>query len=378
MMKKVHSFEVLMELLARNIKGLIDSHAKVRDDFKQMDIQYTNYANSLGFHPRTVRDIAPIGQDVDRLVLFFEGILESLVKKDEHLNKGEFAQEASFGLGLYLELDFDSQEFLAKEKELRGSVFSSGQVDESLKMNFQARNKVRESRYKDGSFRKIVKRVKSYNVDRRDIRGALYWDLFFKKWIAGTRIKVFNMLPENYLSSVHIDSLSGDKLHVKPVVLNTTLLTAHIMYLLFNDTKIVTAKPMSEEALRKLLTREKRGVMGSRLYRHYLRQHFVMASERLLWERAFKICHNHRVVERGYSLEELLLFFRRVDLALVLEDKLSFTKLETAYQNIIEPIQDLDTTRHETKVEHNPYQGSKIRDLLGRVVDDLPLDMRLS
>ncbi len=377
---EIISTELVLEMttIRRNIQEMIDVHSQARDVFESSKSEIVPLAQSLGFYPRTVREVRFNTSSVESLITFFEDLCRSLHEKNKDLDQEVFAMEISHGIGLFLEMDFDSHFFLTQEKLARDMILKKEAASSFVMKLFSARNDVRVSRYKDGWARKKTSRMKSSMIDRRDLRGIVFWDLLFKKYFAKKRLKIRNKIDKSLLSSVHADSLS-ENLYEKDVTLNSTLLIAHIMYFLFSEAESCSANPISEEAIRKLLSRERKGIVMSSNYLPYLVEHKqLMTSELPLWRIISSVLAGDALLGNGESLESLLLVFRRVDLAICLEEHVDLAELSNSYLKIIEPIKDTKTIQLSIEKKFNPYKGSEVRELLGRVVDDLPLDARLS
>jgi hypothetical protein len=272
-----------MTSIRKNIQELISIHSRARDIFESSRSDIVPLAQSLGFYPRSVRDVKISNSNKESLIIFFEELYRLLLLKGLEIGEDIFVAEVCHGIGLFLEMDFDSHFFLMQEKAARDKLLEVGSIPQFTRELFKTRNNVRASRYKDGWARKRISRMKSSMIDRRDLRGIVFWDLFFKKYFAKKRLKIKSKIDRSLLSSVHADSLS-ENLYEKDVTLNSTLLIAHVMYFLFNEAESVSANPVSEEAIRKLLSRERKGVVMSSNYLPYLVEHKqLMTSELPLW-----------------------------------------------------------------------------------------------
>ena len=296
------------------LKNIFDIYEDAIEKHRSCPVEIFDYIKSCGFKERNLNELQIEPHAINILTdLFFE-IYQNL---DITITNEEFISQFLAPLNLFLELDYDSKDFLDAESKARQKFIKNNKERIKQVKYFTQREKVRSAnKLKGGIGLRTVDRI-APGVDRREVKGVLYYYRLFKDLLSDTKIEVNPMVHSGLMTQQHITKFEKNKL----VKLDVNLFICHITFAL--------GIKLTENQIRKIISAY--SIRYPSAIDALKEDQVLMESECELWSSFYYRIQsepdNSIPIEKHEDLEKLIVKFKRASIIECYDEILNKDKL---------------------------------------------------
>lgn len=250
---------------------------------------------SSGFAQRELYNLSISPEGIRILVEFFDTVLPTKLKDSNFLFR--FIEP----LTLFLELDYNSKDFLDREYNNREKLIKENDsLSKETLDYFKRRQCFRKSNRLKGDIGLAMKNDRIHpGIDRRKIKGIIYYYYLFKENLNNENIQFTPLVDKNKLSSIHQTKIEKDNL----IKMDVNTFICHITFAL--------GIKFTEEKIRKIIRTHKHKFSSSKDV--LCRDKIILESEAILWRELFyRVKSKSNIPTKNCSsLEFLIVRFKR-------------------------------------------------------------------